>query len=129
MSDNVSADKLVKIYIKIRDARAELSKKDSDLEEQQNAIAEKLLEICKENDTNGLKTEHGTVTRTVKKRYWTSDWDSFYKFIAEHNAFHFLHQRISDTNVATFLAENPDLHPPGLNSDASYSVMVRRSSK
>jgi hypothetical protein len=129
MSDTMNTDKLVKIYIKIRDARAELAKKDAELEEQQEMISNQLLEICKETGTDGLKTEHGTVSRRVAKRYWTSDWDSFYKFIAEHNAFHFLHQRISNANVDTFLKENPDLHPPGLNADASYTVVVTRPRK
>jgi hypothetical protein len=127
--DKINTDKLVKVYVKIRDARAELARKDRELEEQMDMISAQLLEVCKETGVDGLKTEHGTVTRRLSKRYWTSDWDSFYKFMAEHKAFHFLQQRISNSNVDTFLAENPDLHPPGLNSDASYTVVVRRSTK
>lgn len=123
---NITADKLVKAYIKIRDKRAELSKQDTELEEQQAVIQAELLEICKEAGTDMLRTEFGTVSRRTSKNYWTSDWDSFYKFIKEHDAFHLLHQRISNKNVDTFLEENPDLHPPGLNADASYAVTVRR---
>jgi hypothetical protein len=126
---DITADKLVKAYIKIRDKRAELSRQDSDLEEQQNMIQQELLNICKETGSNGLKTEYGTVSRRLSKNYWTSDWESFYNFIKEHDAFHFLHQRISNGNVDKFLEENPNLHPPGLNADASYVVTVRRSSK
>jgi len=122
----VTADKLVKAYIKIRDKRAELSKQDSELEEQMEIIQAELLTICKETGTDGLKTQYGTVSRRLSKRYWTSDWESLYAFIKEHDAFHFLHQRISNGNVDTFLAENPDLHPPGLQADASYIVTVRR---
>lgn len=125
MSD-ISANKLVKAYIKIRDARAELAKQDSDLEEQQQMIQEKLLEICKETGAESLRTEFGTVTRRLSKKYWTSDWDSFYKFLKEHDAFALLQQRISNGNMAQFLEENPDLHPPGLNADTSYTVVVRR---
>ena len=123
---NVTADKLVKAYIKIRDKRAELSKQDSELEEQMEIIQAELLAICKDTGTDGLKTQYGTVSRRLSKRYWTSDWESLYAFIKEHDAFHFLHQRISNGNVDTFLAENPDLHPPGLQADASYTVTVRR---
>jgi sugar phosphate isomerase/epimerase len=125
MSD-MSADKLVKIYIKIRDKRAELSKQDSELEEQLNMIQEKLLEICKETGAESLRTEFGTVTRRISKRYWTSDWDSFYKFMKEHDAFQLLQQRITTANMEQFLEENPDTHPPGLNLDANYAVTVRR---
>lgn len=125
MSD-ITADKLVKTYIKIRDKRAELSKQDSELEEQQKLIQQELLDICKETGSDGLRTQYGTVSRRISKNYWTSDWESLYKFIKEHDAFHFLHQRISNGNVDKFLEENPDLHPPGLQADASYTVVVRR---
>jgi len=124
--ENVTADKLVKIYIKIRDKRAELTKEADALEEQQNIIQAKLLEICKEQGLESLRTEFGTVTKRVAKRYWTSDWDSFYKFMKEHDAFQLLQQRITTTNMEQFLSENPDLHPPGLNVDANYAVTVRR---
>lgn len=126
MSDNITADKLVKTYIKIRDKRAELSKQDNELEEQQKLIQQELLNICKETGSDGLRTQYGTVSRRISKNYWTSDWESLYKFIKEHDAFHFLHQRISNGNVDKFLEENPDLHPPGLQADASYTVVVRR---
>jgi hypothetical protein len=122
----VTADKLVKIYIKIRDKRAELNKELEALEEQQDIIQSKLLEICKDQGLESLRTEFGTVTRRVNKRYWTSDWDSFYKFMKDHDAFGLLQQRVSNGNMEQFLEENPDLHPPGLNVDANYAVTVRR---
>ena len=128
MSD-ITADRLVKAYVKIRDKRLELEKQIRNLEEQQGMLQAELLEICKDTGADMLRTAHGTVSKKVSKRYWTSDWESFYAFIKEHNAFHFLHQRISNGNVETFLEENPDLHPPGLNADAEYVVRVTRSKK
>jgi hypothetical protein len=62
----------------------------------------------------------------VKKRYWTNDWHSFYAFLKEHEALELLEKRVAQTNMSTFLEENPDLHPPGLNVDSRYSVVVRR---
>ena len=94
MSD-ITADRLVKAYIKIRDKREALSREDSALEEQQEMIKQELLNICKETGSDGLKTKFGTVSRRTAKNYWTSDWESFYKFIKEHDAFHLLQQRMS----------------------------------
>jgi hypothetical protein len=125
---DITAERLVKIYIKIRDKRNELAKQDAELEEQLGVVQEKLLEICKDAGTDILRTPVGTVTKRISKRYWTNDWESLYAFIKEHDAFHFLHQRISTANVDAFLAENPDLHPQGLNSDATYAVTVKRKS-
>jgi hypothetical protein len=122
----ISVDRLVKAYIKIRDARSELTKQIDELEEKQKVIQDKLLEICKETGTESLRTEFGTVTKRITKRYWTSDWESFYKFMKDNDAMQLLEQRVSRGNMESFLEENPDLHPPGLNVDANYAVTVRR---
>jgi hypothetical protein len=126
----VSADRLVKAYIKIRDKRKQISdefeKQDKELEETQDRIAEEILTICKSMGADGFKTEFGTVTRRVAKRFWTNDWHSFHKFLLEHQMPELLEKRIAQTNMATFLEENPDLLPPGLNVDSKYTISIRR---
>jgi len=126
----IPTDKLVRAYIKIRDARKELSdeyeRQDSGLKESLEIIEAQLLEACKAIGADSIRTPYGTLSRTVKKRYWTNDWHSFYAFLKEHEALELLEKRVSQTNMSTFLEENPDLHPPGLNVDSRYSVVVRR---
>jgi hypothetical protein len=126
----IPTDKLVRTYIKIRDARKELSdeyeRQDSGLKESLEIIEAQLLEACKAIGADSIRTPYGTLSRTVKKRYWTNDWHSFYAFLKEHEALELLEKRVSQTNMSTFLEENPDLHPPGLNVDSRYSVVVRR---
>ena len=126
----IKADKLVKTYVKIRDKRKELAdqyeKEDGDLKEALETIEGELLEMCKETGADSLRTEFGTVTRRVAKRYWTNDWHSFHEFLKEHGALELLEKRIAQTNMSTFLEENPDLLPPGLNVDSRYTVTVRR---
>jgi hypothetical protein len=124
------ADRLVRVYVKIRDAKA-LLKSEFDavserLTEQMDSIEGELLNLCKSTGQDGGKTDHGTFTRTVKTRYWTSDWQSMYSFIKEHNALELLEQRVSQGNMKTFLRENPDKLPAGLNVDSKYSITVRR---
>lgn len=130
--DDLSADKLVKAYIKIRDKRKQLADEyeaeDKQLEESLDTISEKLLEICKTTGADGFRTEFGTVTRKVAKRFWTNDWHSFHKFLLDHEAPELLEKRIAQTNMATFLEENPDLLPPGLNVDSKYTISIRRKS-
>ncbi len=127
---DVKADKLVKAYIKIRDKRKEIAeqyeKEDTELKEDLELIESELLEMCKQMGADGFKTEYGTVSRKVAKRYWTSDWHSFHNFIKEHSALELLEKRIAQTNMSVFLEENPDLLPPGLNIDSKYAVTIRR---
>jgi hypothetical protein len=120
----VNADKLTEIYVKIRNKRRELKKQDDELEEQLNIIASELLEICRAQGSSLIRTPHGTISKRITKRYWTSDWHSFYEFIKEHDAFGLMAQRINGSNMEQFLEENPDLHPPGLNAEQTQSVVI-----
>lgn len=127
------ASALVKVYIKIRDAK-EMKKRQMEeeiaaLEQQMDAIEQELLEICKTTGQDGGKTQFGSFTRSVKTRYWTSDWDSMYKFIREHDAPEILERRIHQGNFVDFIKENPNLMPAGVNVESKYSITVRRATK
>lgn len=130
MSD---ANQLVQVYIKIRDAK-DIKKKQmeaeiAELENQLSAVEQELLELCKSTGQDGGKTTFGSFTRSVKTRYWTSDWDSMYKFIREHDAPDLLERRIAQSNFSQFVKENPDAMPAGVNIESKYSITVRRATK
>ena len=128
---DVATDKLAEIYIKIRDKRAEIKEQfemhDNELKEQQDLLAEQMLSVCGELGADSIKTPAGTIIRKVDTRYWTTDWDSMYQFIQEHDAFPLLERRLHQTNLKQFLDENPELLPAGLQADRKYTVVVRRS--
>jgi len=126
MSEEVSVDKLTKIYTKIRDKRRELQEQDDKLKEQLDAVAAKLLEICNSQGLSTMRTEYGTVSRRITKNYWTNDWGSFMEFVKEHDALSLLQHRINNSNMAQFLESNPDLHPPGLNVDANQTIVITK---
>jgi hypothetical protein len=128
---DVATDKLAEIYIKIRDKRSEIKeqfeKQDNELKEQQDLLAEQMLSVCSELGADSIKTPAGTIIRKVDTRYWTTDWDSMYQFVQEHDAFPLLERRLHQTNLKQFLEENPELLPAGLQADRKYTVVVRRS--
>ena len=131
MTETISVDKLVAVYIKMRDKRAELlrdyEEADSTVKAQMELVETKLLDTCKEIGVDRLGSKHGTVMRTVKTRYWTSDWESMHKFILENKMPELLERRISQTTMKQLLEENPELMPMGLNTDSKYSVTIRRT--
>lgn len=126
----VNADKLVKAYIKIRSERDTIKKtyeeQDAKLVADMAAIEGELLELCKSTGQDGGKTAFGTFTRTTKSRYWTSDWDSFYKVVNEFQSPELLEQRIHQGNFKKFITDNPAAFPAGVNVDTKYSITVRR---
>ena len=90
-------------------------------------IKSALLEYLKENDMKSVKTDAGTFYRTVKQKYWTSDWEHMHEFILEHKVPEFLDKRLNQKNVREFLEENPDLLPKGLNVDAEFALTIRKA--
>lgn len=131
MTETISVDRLVAAYIKMRDKRAELLREyeaaDADVKAQMEAVESSLLDLCKQIGADTLGSKHGKVIRTVKTRYWTSDWDSMHKFVMQHNMPELLERRISQTTMKQLLDENPDLMPPGVNVDSRYAVTIRRA--
>lgn len=128
---DIPADKLVSAYIRLRDARSKILKefeeKDSELKTQQDMVSDHLQDLLKIVGADNIKTKHGTVTRAIKTRYWTSDWSSMFEFIKANDAMYLMEQRLHQTNIKKFLEDNPDQLPIGLNSDSRYTVSVRKS--
>ena len=123
--------KLTRASLNLKAARDELSAEykeaDEKLVSKQNKIKSALLGYLKENDIKSVKTDAGTFYRSVKQRYWTSDWESMHQFILEHEVPEFLEKRLHQGAVKEFLEENPELLPKGLNVDAEYALTIRKA--
>lgn len=130
MEETTSTEELVEAYIKIRDQIADVQKqadtKIAELKTYMDAISSELQEICKEQGASSISTAKGTVIRTIKSKFWTNDWQSMYTFIKDNNAFELLERRLHQSNMKTFMEENPEAHPPGLNIEREYAITVRR---
>ena len=130
MTDN-TAGKLAEVFLKIRDKRDELrhayEAEDAVLKESLEAIESEMLEKCKEEDCSSIKTSVGTIVRSIKSRYWPADWETFNAFVIEHKLPDLFEKRVHQTNMATWIENNPEDVPPGLNIERKYSCTVRRS--
>ena len=126
----MSLDELVTKYISLRESIAAKEEEHAAelavLKDQYDIVAAKLLAICNEQNADSIRTPFGTVSRRITSRYWTSDWESMYKFIKENDAFYLMEQRIHNGHMKQFLEENPDDMPMGLQSDRKYAVQVRK---
>ena len=76
---------------------------------------------------DSIKTAYGTIIRTVKTRYWTSDWNSMNAFILDREMPELLEKRIHQGNMRQLIEEDPNSIPKGVNSDSQYIVSVRRA--
>lgn len=130
MSDEVPVEKLVKVYLKMKDTlavkRAAYEEEEKKLKDKMTKVKAALLDYCREEGVESVKTAEGLFYRTVNTRYWTNDWDSMGRFVVENNAPDLLEKRLHQGNIKQFLEEHPETLPPGLNVDSEYSVTVRR---
>jgi hypothetical protein len=128
----VKTEKIVETYIKVRDAIAAMEQRHKEekrnLVDQLEVLEQELLSRVEQAGGNISVPNVGRVARRISRNYWTNDWESFYKVVKEHDAFHLLHQRISNKAMQEFLNEHPNLMPEGLNVDSRYTVTVTRAS-
>ena len=119
-------ERLMKADINMREKIAALEKQIKEIKEERAEGQAILIEACRILKSDSLKNEVGTLTRRVKKRYWTTDWPSMYKFIKEKDLIEFMEKRLNQTNIKEYIAENPDELPPGLNTSSEYTVSIRK---
>ena len=128
MEDQVPVDKLVRIYMKMRTAIQDLDAQIEAIKEQQQSVKNEIKDRMRDTGVKSLRTDFGTVSLMEKTRFYTTDWDSFKKFMVEQDALDLLEKRISQSNMKLFLEENPGAVPPGLNSDTEFDISVRKPS-
>lgn len=130
MEDNTEValppDRLMRIYTKMRDRLEALEQEVQKVETDMKVVKTALLDHCKANGVESIRTPYGLAYRTVRTTYSTSDWESFHKFIMEHQAPFLLEKRVHQGNMKEFLADNPELVPPGLNSSSEYTLTIKR---
>ena len=129
----VPMDKLAKVYrrmqSRVQEVTAQYESEIEDIKRQQDVVKIALKDQMLKLGVSSVRTDQGTVVLSTKTRYNTQDWDSFKEFIKEHDALDLLEKRIAQTNMATFLSENPSLVPAGLNSMTEYAISVRKPTK
>ena len=96
---------------------------------QMELITNALSHICEETNASSIRTEHGTIIRSMQTRYSTSDWGSFHDMVNRYHAPYLLEKRILNSAMKEFLEEHPEAFPPGLYADNKYVISVRRPTK
>jgi len=129
----LNLDELVKIYLTIRNEREKLKSgwevEDGELEQEMKLLEQSMLTVCNDTNASSIRTESGTVIRSLKERFTTNDWDNFKKFVLDNEAIDLLERRIHQGNFKEFMAEHKDEGlPPGVNVMREFTIVVRKPS-
>lgn len=123
--------RMVKAYVKLRDARTALKR---EFEEQDSALKAKMemldgefLRLLETTQVESMKTEFGTIYRTEDVIPQAEDWAKFYAYVRENDAFEALEKRITKKHVKEFMEQHDGALPPGVRVFRKFVVNVRRS--
>jgi len=124
-------DEMVKAYINIRTARENLYRqyktKDNELGGELSQLEQVMLDECNSLNVESVRTNNGTITRTIKEQFACNNWDEFKSYVLEHGALELLQQRIHNGNFTEHMANHEgEGLPPGISSVREFSVVIRK---
>lgn len=121
---------LVDRYVKLRDKKAQIEAEHKTQLAPINGMLDKiegvLLQKFQEVGVDSMKTEAGTAYIATKTSVSVADWDAYFEFIKQNDAWHMLNRSANKTAVEDFRSANDEL-PPGINYSAVHTLNVRRS--
>lgn len=124
-------DTLVKIYVKIRDAKSAAKRVFDAAEKEFNAkidmIGTELKARAQAEGVEGFKTEFGTVYLSETMKTSCADWGAFGEFLQTHDPLEFMEKRISATAVKGYMKQNNGELPPGVSVFKEIEARVRKA--
>lgn len=122
---------LVRAHLKIRDARREIAKefeaKDSELKEKQHRLEMAMLSHLNDNNMDSVRTDAGTFYRQENITPAGADWQAFYDWVKDNDAFDALERRIKKGFIKEYMEEHDGDMPPGVTVHKEHVIRVRRS--
>ena len=123
-------EKLVLAYRNIRDHKQDLNRKHdaviAELDEKLEKLKGVMLDELNTNNGESIRTAAGTFFRKLEVIPTGRDWDAFYGWIKEHDAFDALERRIKRTFISDYMTNNDGSIPPGVDVFRRYTVEVRK---
>lgn len=121
-------DELINQYVAIKTKRAELAQQDKELSQQASKLQADIMHAMSEAGTYKAATAEGHSVSMVKKTHPAiTDWNEFYKYVAETGNFELLQKRLS----APAFRERWDTGTPipGAGSTEVWELSISQSRK
>lgn len=121
---------LVEKYMELRRRKTEINRQakeavaaiDADLD----VLSSELMNICNVTGLESFRTDFGTVYRTLKTKFFTSDMAEFMDYVESTGRIDLLERRVSQTALLAMFEAGEEL-PPGITPDQEYQLTVRKA--
>lgn len=124
-------DKLVKLYLKTREAKS-LAKREADAQAAEykaimDACENAMLASCQGTGETGFKTPLGTSYKDETLKISIGDESSFYNFVRQTGDLDMFERRVASKHVQDYMLLNNGVAPPGLNLFRETVMRVRKT--
>lgn len=123
-------DQIVRVYIELRDRRAQrkasYDNDDAADKGKQEKLEAVLLSRFLADGTESVRTANGTAYKSTRTSVSCADGAVFFDWCRENDAWDMLEKRPKKDAVVAFREEHNDI-PPGLNWREDVTINVRRS--
>jgi hypothetical protein len=124
-------NELVKAYLTIRNERekieSEYKERDLQLKADMAILEQEMLAGCNEMKVESLRTDSGTVIKSLKERFTCADRDNFNKFVLETGAVELFAAHLHQSNFKEFMSErHHEGLPPGVNVMREFTITVKK---
>lgn len=128
-----TTEALVRVFVRIRDARSSLKEKyedeDNKLKSDLRAVENELLRRAQEQGVKQFKTDDGTAYIGEEQHVSMADAEVFRSFVEETGDLLFYEQRVSLGHVKEYMDAHDGKLPPGVNFFRENRMRVRANRK
>ena len=114
-------------FLVLRDARADLAKRDKAMKAAQDNIAKALFAMTSKQGVTGFKADDCICFTKESKLYSVKDSTAFFSWVASEGHVDALHKRVNSDFASAFMEQNDGALPPGIHVDKEDKIHVRRS--
>ena len=133
MSEQATDDRLIAVFVKIRDTIAEVNKEYDErlavLKAQRDRVGAELLRRLHERGSKQTKTDTGTAFISETMAVTIADEDLFGNFVLQQQDYSFYQKRVKVEHLKEYMKEHGGVLPPGLNIHRELEINVRRAPK
>lgn len=124
-------EKLVKLFVKTREAKSAENKaweaKEAEFNRIMEACENQMLKAADETGVEGFKTPFGTTYTAIDTKITIADHEAFENFVRLENDFGFYQARVSVKHVQEYMEkQGGESPPPGLNLFRERKMRVRK---
>lgn len=124
-------EKLVKLFVKTREAKSVATKeweaKEAEFKLILEACENQMLKKADETGVEGFKTPFGTTYTAHDTKISISDHSAFHAFVMAQGDLSFFQARVSNKHVEEYMEANGQAVPPGLNLFRNRVMRVRKA--